>query len=383
MASVFRPSGRTIYRIEFKDQHGQTRVVSSGMKDRRAAEGLAHLLERDAELIRGGREPRDPELTAVHLGLVHAGALTWKAFRERFEEEVLSGLRERTREKYDCVLDVFEQEIQPGRLRSICEETVSRFAAALRKRPVRKRGKLTGQIGLSPWSVKNYLIALKTALGWAVEQKLLPAVPNFPTIKVPKKKPQPISEADWEKLYRAAPDWLWRAYLLCGWLGGLRLSEAHHLRRSPSEDWPWVDWQADRIILPAKFVKSCENQWVPLHPSLRDALAAVPLSGDEFFPFRSRKTGGPLTRNGLTNRVLHMAQRAGVKLSMHRLRKGFGCRVAQQLGRGNAPVLHRLMRHSSMQITMYFYASVDDVLHDAIRQLDGGEADPGQQERAG
>jgi hypothetical protein len=44
--------------------------------------------------------------------------------------------------------------------------------------------------------------------------------------------------------------------------------------------------------------------------------------------------------------------------------------VAAQLGRGNAPVLHRLMRHSSMQITMDFYASVDDVLHDAIRQLD-------------
>jgi hypothetical protein len=28
------------------------------------------------------------------------------------------------------------------------------------------------------------------------------------------------------------------------------------------------------------------------------------------------------------------------------------------------------MRHSSMQITMDFYASMDDVLHDAIRLLD-------------
>lgn len=55
---------------------------------------------------------------------------------------------------------------------------------------------------------------------------------------------------------------------------------------------------------------------------------------------------------------------------MHRLRKGFGCRVAQQLGKGDAPLLHRLMRHSSMQITMDFYASVDDVLHEAINQLD-------------
>jgi integrase len=64
-----------------------------------------------------------------------------------------------------------------------------------------------------------------------------------------------------------------------------------------------------------------------------------------------------------------MAKQAGVKLSMHRLRKGFGCRVAKQLGKGNAPILHALMRHSSMQITMDYYASVDDVLQDAIGSL--------------
>jgi integrase len=64
-----------------------------------------------------------------------------------------------------------------------------------------------------------------------------------------------------------------------------------------------------------------------------------------------------------------MAKQAGVKLSMHRLRKGFGCRVAKQLGKGNAPVLHRLMRHSSMQVTLEYYASVDDVLQEAITGL--------------
>ena len=87
------------------------------------------------------------------------------------------------------------------------------------------------------------------------------------------------------------------------------------------------------------------------------------------FPFRSRKGGGRLSRNGITNRVLLMAKQAGVKLSMHRLRKGFGCRVAKTLGKGNAPVLHELMRHSSMQITMHYYASVDDVPQDVINEL--------------
>jgi hypothetical protein len=32
-------------------------------------------------------------------------------------------------------------------------------------------------------------------------------------------------------------------------------------------------------------------------------------------------------------------------------------------------VLHELMRHSSLQITMDYYASVDDVLQDTINQL--------------
>jgi integrase len=88
------------------------------------------------------------------------------------------------------------------------------------------------------------------------------------------------------------------------------------------------------------------------------------------FPFRSRKGGGRLSAAGLSNRVRLLAKQAGVKLSMRRLRNGFGCRVAKQLGKGGAAMLHELMRHSSMQVTMDFYASVDDALQDAINHLD-------------
>jgi integrase len=87
------------------------------------------------------------------------------------------------------------------------------------------------------------------------------------------------------------------------------------------------------------------------------------------FPLCSRSTGRPLSRNGITSRVIRIVKNSSVKLSMHRLRKGFGCRVAKQLGKGNAPILHPLMRHSSMQITMDYYASVDDAPQDAIRDL--------------
>lgn len=290
--------------------------------------------------------------------------LDWESFRQLFEEEYVGGLRERTKEKYQTVLDVFEEIVNPTRLGAITERTVSQFVKGMR---LRKRPR--GKVGLAGMTIKNYLIALKTALGWAAEQKLLPSVPAFPAIKVSKKKPQPIPADEFDKLFKQAPNELWRAYLLCAWWAGLRLSEARHLRWSKCDRFPWVDFEGDRIVLPAAFVKSDEDQWVPLHPLLRESLAKLPRTGDEAFPFRSRKTRGPLSRNGITNRIILIARKAGVKLSMQRLRKGFGCRVAKQLGKGNAPVLHRLMRHSSMQVTMDYYASVDDALHDVMAGL--------------
>jgi integrase len=310
----------------------------------------------------GTADPGAAEDTRADLkgGLNHgryqeASKLDWSRFRELFEQEYLPGLRPRSREKYATVLDVFEEIVNPEKLRAVTARTVALFVKGMRERP-RKGGK----VGLAPWTVKNYLIALKTALGYAVEQKLLPGLPSYPTIKVPKKEPQPIPVESFEKLLEKATDPLWRAYLHCGWWGGLRLSEARHLRWKASDEWPWVDFAQNRVVLPAVFAKGSEDQWVPLHPVLREALEALPQAAAEVFPFRSRRTGKPLSRNSISNLVLHMAKQAGVKLSMHKLRKGFGCRAAKMLGKGGAAMLHELMRHASMQTTMDFYVSVDD-----------------------
>jgi hypothetical protein len=71
---------------------------------------------------------------------------------------------------------------------------------------MRQRKRPGGKIGLAPITIKNYLIALKTALSWAVEQELLVSVPTFPTVKVPQKKPQPIATEHFDKLLEKAPD---------------------------------------------------------------------------------------------------------------------------------------------------------------------------------
>jgi hypothetical protein len=48
---------------------------------------------------------------------------------------------------------------------------------------------------------------------------------------------------------------------------------------------------------------------------------------------------------------------------MKSLRAGFGCRHA---GRVSTHVLQRLMRHKSIQVTMDYYANVDDAVEEAI-----------------
>jgi hypothetical protein len=61
--------------------------------------------------------------------------------------------------------------------------------------------------------------------------------------------------------------------------------------------------------------------------------------------------------------VVRLAKRTGVKLSMHSLRKGFGCRHA---GKVPAHVLQRLMRHSDIRVTVDYCANIDDAVEEAV-----------------
>ena len=76
-----------------------------------------------------------------------------------------------------------------------------------------------------------------------------------------------------------------------------------------------------------------------------------------------------MTRAGMPSKIRYLARKAAAKLSKHKLRKRFGCRLAKVLGKRGAAMLDELMRHSSMQVTMDYYANVDDALQDAIALL--------------
>jgi integrase len=205
---------------------------------------------------------------------------------------------------------------------------------------------------------------LKTALRWAFDQGMLAKCPKFPKVDVPEKLPQPVPVESFERIFtKAEGDVQMQAYLLCGWLAGLRLSEAYALEWEATDEAPYVDLAHNRIVLPAAIAKGKSDQWVPLDPVLREALEALPRDGKQVFRFISKRTRQPVRADSMSDRVVTLAKKAGVRLTMHTLRKGFGCRYA---GKVPAQVLQKLMRHRRIKTTMDYYANVDDAVMDAV-----------------
>lgn len=287
-----------------------------------------------------------------------ASRLSWARFRELFEEEYVAARRPDTRRNFAYTLDSFERICKPTAIGAVNERTVSRYAAGLRKEP----GKAKGSQGMMASSIKVRLQFLRTALRWAVDQQMLAKSPAFPGVKVPKKNPQPVPVEAFERLLAKAPDDQMRAYLGCGWFAGLRLKEAYLLEWGETENAPYLDLQRNRIILPAEYVKGDRDAWVPLDPELRAALERLPRQTGRVFRFISDR-GGPLSVEGVSQRVQHLAERAGVNLTMKSLRRGFACRYA---GKVSAQVLQKLMRHADIKTTLAYYANLDDAVEEAI-----------------
>ena len=149
---------------------GRRKSKSAGTDDEKAAE----------------QARADLEYELNHGRYQEASRMTWERFRDLFEAEYIAGKRQATRDNYRHVFHAFEAICNPRSLRAVTERTVSAFVAGMRKEPGRN-----GNPTMAASSIKVYLQFLRTALRWAAEQKLIPAAPKFPTVKVPKKKPQP------------------------------------------------------------------------------------------------------------------------------------------------------------------------------------------------
>lgn len=274
--------------------------------------------------------------------------MTWERFRELYEEEKLEGRREATRKKAGYVFDRFEDLAGPRTLGAINERTLSKYAAALR------------EAGFRPATIQGHLAYLRAALRWAAGQKIIGTAPHVAMPKVPKKKfIRKIVAEEFERLLLVAPNEDWDALMRIAWHTGMRRTEMLDLTWDGANDAPWVDLAQSRIWLPAAYNKADEDQWLPIHADLAPTLQA----------HKERRGGkGKVIRLSPSPREVsraftELARKAGLRISLHDLRRSFGSRYASVV---TAPVLQRLMRHADIKTTLAFYTDVDNVLDEAI-----------------
>jgi integrase len=140
------------------------------------------------------------------------------------------------------------------------------------------------------------------------------------------------------------------------WYSGMRRNEMLDLRWGANEGMPWIDFDRGKIQIPAEYNKADRDQWIPLHPEL--AAILEPLRQPRGRVFRISPSPTVVSRT-----FGKLAKKAGLKITLHDLRRSFGSRYAACVP---AQVLQRLMRHADIKTTLQFYVDLDDVLDEAI-----------------
>ena len=228
--SVFKPAGRKFFMAQWVDPvTGRKKTRSTGTAIKRDAERFAARLEAE---IRAGTFADDARMT-------------WDTFRDRFDDEYLSGLAKSTRERYSSALNSLQKTIAPKLLVALTESIMSKYQAELRKS------------GLAEATIKANLVHIKAALRWAVEQKFLQVAPK---IRMPKNtetmKGRVITAEEFERMLTKVENIKtpnpesWRFLLLGLWWSGLRLGEALKLHWTDDREL-CVDLQNELIVMQA------------------------------------------------------------------------------------------------------------------------------------
>ncbi|QDT56888.1 site-specific tyrosine recombinase XerC [Caulifigura coniformis] len=357
--------GRASLYMLFRDPTtGKETARSTGTKSKK--EALKAAGEWEAELRSGKYKPKS--------------RVTWAEFRQRYEDEVVSGLADKTAIKIDGVLNSLESLISPARLVDVTADKLSAWQQKLR------------DAGKAEATIKGHLAHLAAALAWAVEIGLLTAIPK---IRMPQRvkggkvmKGRPITAEEFDRLIDAVPksskvkpDHVegWRFLLRGLWWSGLRLGEAMQL----SWDTPgmMVDLTGKRPMLRilAGSEKGHKDRLLPLAPEFGEMLLAVPESERTGFVFN------PLGRlkkrpraDSASHTICDIGEKAGIKVdetekgvkfaSAHDCRRAFGLRWAARV---MPAVLQQLMRHENIETTLRFYVGNDaegmaDVLYAAV-----------------
>jgi integrase len=324
---------------------------STGTTNRREAERMAAKWEAE---LREGRY-RAPS------------HVSWSAFREKYEVEVVPSLAEKTGAMIGTVFNAVESILRPIQMRDLTADRMSYLQAQLRAG------------GRAEPTIRTYMAHLASALGWAVEVGLLTSIPKIQKPKRAKNskimKGRPITAEEFEQLLaktvtvvgQQAAD-SWRHYLRGLWWSGLRLAESLELYWD-RDDRLCVDLTGKRPMLriPKEFEKGHQDRLLPITPEFAQFLLASPPEdrrGRVFNPVGLRTNAAQVDQAWVSRIVARIGKAAMVKVntspktgkvkfaSAHDLRRSFGERWSRLV---MPQVLKELMRHESIETTMKYY----------------------------
>lgn len=298
--------------------------------------------------------------------------MTWQDFRDKYQADVLDGLKASTAINYSATLNVFERTVKPVRLAEVTTAKLSAFATALR-----------GE-GLAPATIARHLRQLKVATRWAHRQGLLNKLPEFDRIKQAKgSRGRAVVAEEFDRLLEATPKVVgevaaasWIFYLEGLHASGLRLAESLALRWDDAPEALVVDYggRYPMLRIPAESEKGNTHRLLPMAPEfaeLLDTILPEQRRGRVFAPLN--KLGEPYapSRNVIGPLVSEIGEKAGVIVgqlrkrsdkgervtvnkyaSAHDLRRAFGFRWSRRV---MPPVLKELMRHTDISTTMRYY----------------------------
>jgi integrase len=345
---VINKKGRkSLYLLAKNSTTGERFERSARTMNKKRAEKAA--MEWQLELERGYR----PEM------------ITWAKFVERFETEHLSEIRVSSQQDAKQSVKMFTEFTSPQRLRDVNESRIATFRKRLQERSI------------AVTTVAKHLRNLKTAVNWAVDQKLLPNPPKIRMPKVPKgsaSKGRAATAEEFDRMEAAtskvvgaelANDWLF--FLRGLWWSGLRLAESLTLSWDEWHDGLTIDTSGEFVLLriPAEHEKGGRHRLLPIAPQFEEMLLSVPEDQRTGFVFNPRPMLVKKHERAIpcvaTRIISQIGEAAGIVVSRkpklkyasaHDLRRAFGTRWAKLV---TPAVLKDLMRHRQIETTMKYY----------------------------
>jgi integrase len=359
MASVFKPKGRTIYRVEYKDQHGKTHTKPTGLKDRGLAEGLARMIERDVERIKAGYPPKDAEATGPYLGLSSFPRLrAWgEVVQDYLNELVRQGSEVGGNHHRDSrvILTRIQKETGWSHLAQVRADDFTRFLGRL------------AEAGRAPRTQNRYFETLRAFLnfcvrqGWLSESPLKDARPVKVGEKGRRRLRRAYTLAELQRLLAATPEPRRRVYAVAAFSGFRRKELSKLEKQDCTPAGPRPRWHVR-----AEVTKNGRRADLPMTPECAEALRpiweALPVLNSRLFPRQRRGRAATLMVPANTT-VQKDLERAGIvavdergrHADFHSLRYFFCTQLARQQP---MIVVQRLMRHGTINLTASLYTDL-------------------------